>query len=137
MTCAQCLLFLRLRSWWYHPYFFELLCFAEATSCSFVQRPQKPGRKPKCVSKDRNMASLEGIPCLIPATAGSHPGSMEGQANEVPQLCSAPWALSAWRFSTDKFDKGADFPYKLLILCPVCTANIVLQTVSVSLQEQL
>lgn len=68
---------------------------AEATSCSFVQRPQKPGGKQKYVSKDRNVASLEGIPCLIPATAHSDPGSVEGQPSGVPQLCSASWALSA------------------------------------------
>lgn len=68
---------------------------AEATSCSFVQRPQKPGGKQKYISKDRNVASLEGIPCLIPATAHSDPGSVEGQPSGVPQLCSASWALSA------------------------------------------
>lgn len=102
VTRAQCLLFPRLRSWGCHPYCFQWLCLAETTSCSFVQTPQKPGGKQKYVSKDRNMASLEGIPCLIPATANSDPGSVEGQHSGVPQLCSAPWALSAWRFSVDR-----------------------------------
>lgn len=85
------------------------------------------------------MTSLEGIPCFLPATANSDPGSVEGQPSGILSSVLLPGLCLHGGFLLIKLmDKGADFPYKLLIFCPVYITNIiVLQTVSVSLQKEL